>query len=278
MQKIAVIFDGLRFSESTLQYAITLAKKGSSHVVALFLNDFTYNSFNMYQLMRQGASENEISDFEERDWIKRETLGRYVTAAFEKAGLSNTVHHNGNVAIQDVLHESVYTDLIIIDIHETFTQEKKLPPTQFIRDLLTDVQCPVLVIPSEYREIKKAVLLYDGDPPSVYAIKMADYLIPWIKELPIEVLTVNHTHEINHLNDNNLMKEFMESHFPDAIHKVMPGQPETLIVDQLKEQEPGTLVILGAYRKSAVSRWFRMSMADVLMGSLQLPLFIAHNK
>lgn len=278
MKKIAVIFDGLRFSESALQYAISLAKKDPAHVVALFLDDFTYNSFNMYQLMRQGATEEEIMDFEARDKIKRETLGRYVESTLNKAGLTCSVHHDRNIAIQDVLQESIYADLIIVDANETFTQEKKLPPTRFIRDLLTDVQCPVLLVPSEYQEIQKTVLLYDGEPSSVHAIKMASYLTPWIKKLPTEVLSINDTHADNHLDDGRLLKEFMKRHFPEAVYKVMHGQPEELILNQLKEQVPGTMVILGAYRRSTVSRWFRMSMADVLMSHLKLPLFVAHNK
>ncbi|WP_343302657.1 universal stress protein [Chitinophaga niabensis] len=278
MKKITVVFDGLRLSESALQYAIFLGKKVSAHISALFLDDFTYNSYNMYQLIREGASENEVRDFDLRDRTQRGTAGRYVEAALQQAGLSCSIHHGGNIAIQDVLEDSVYSDLIIVDIHESFTQEKKLPPTRFMRDLLTDTQCPVLIIPSTYREISKAILLYDGEPSSVYAIKMAGYLLPWINRLPAEVLSINNKEAVEQLNDNRLMDEFMQTYFPAAPIKVMQGPPETVIVDQLKEQEPGTMVILGAYRRSAVSRFFRMSMADVLMSNLQLPLFIAHNK
>jgi len=54
--------------------------------------------------------------------------------------------------------------------------------------------------------------------------------------------------------------------------------PEIEIVDYLKKEKNSTLVVLGAYRRSMVSRWFRESMADVLMRDLKLPLFIAHNK
>ena len=39
-----------------------------------------------------------------------------------------------------------------------------------------------------------------------------------------------------------------------------------------------SLVVLGAYQRGMVSRWFRASMADVLMRDLKLPLFIAHSK
>jgi nucleotide-binding universal stress UspA family protein len=278
MKKIAVVFDGLRFSESALQYAISLAKKDPAHISALFLDDYTYNSFNMYQLMRDGATEKEIIGFEARDRNKRETLGQYVASALEKEGITSSIHHSGNIAIQDVLHESVYTDLLIVDMHETFIQEKTPPPTRFIKDLLMDAQCPVLVVPGEYQEIDRSVLLYNGAPSSVYAIKMADYLMPWMGELPVELLSVNDTYGDKQLKDSPMIKEFTEKHFPAATYNILYGQPETHIIDELKEQAAGTMVILGAYRKGSLSRWLRMSMADMLMGNLQLPLFIAHNK
>lgn len=37
------------------------------------------------------------------------------------------------------------------------------------------------------------------------------------------------------------------------------------------------LVVVGAYKRGAVSRWLRHSMADVLMKELKVPLYIAHN-
>lgn len=278
MKKIAAVFDGLRFSESTLQYTITLAKRDGAHITGLFLDDFTYNSFNMYRLIRDGATPEEIADFEIRDKIKRDTAGRHFEATCQKAGLSCNVHHDKNVAIQDVLHESIYADLMIVGTHETFVQDEQSPPTRFIRDLLAEVQCPVLLVPLEYTDIQKTVFLYDGEPSSVHAIKMAGYLIPWMKTLQVEILSINDRNTGNHLDDNHLIKEYTKRHFPDTIFKVMQGQPENEIVNHLNLQPANTLVVLGAYQRSTVSRWFHTSLADVLMEKLKLPLFIAHNK
>ena len=63
-----------------------------------------------------------------------------------------------------------------------------------------------------------------------------------------------------------------------AKYKVVKGWAEDEIVKHLKLQKDNALVILGAYRRGTVSRWFRESMADVLMKETKVPLFIAHNK
>jgi nucleotide-binding universal stress UspA family protein len=46
----------------------------------------------------------------------------------------------------------------------------------------------------------------------------------------------------------------------------------------LKTAHQNAVIVSGAYRRTTVSRWFRQSMADVLMREIKSPLFIAHNK
>jgi nucleotide-binding universal stress UspA family protein len=70
----------------------------------------------------------------------------------------------------------------------------------------------------------------------------------------------------------------MKRHFDNVSYKVIKGAAEEEIVKYLKGVTANALVVLGAYRRGMVSRWFRPSMADLLMKEVKLPLFIAHNK
>ncbi|MFY0254186.1 universal stress protein [Chitinophaga sp. 30R24] len=282
MQKIAAIFDGLKFSESTLYYAVLLAKEQQAHLTGIFPDDFTYNSFSMYELLKSGVEQAKLNELEEEDKAKRIAAAATFEAACKQAGISYNMHQNKNISLLEVLQESIYADLLIIDAHETFARVEMAPPTRFIRDLLVDVQCPVLIVPSEYHtipsisEIEKVVLLYDGEPSSVYAIKMFSYVMPLLQQLPVTVLSVNY--EGNYLSNKELIRDFIIQHYPQANFEVMEGVPEEKIPHYLKEQTKGTLAVLGAYRRGAVSRWFRSSMADELMQFASAPLFVAHNK
>lgn len=282
MQKIAAIFDGLRFSESTLHYSILIAKQQKAHLTGVFCQDFTYNSFSLHQLLKAGTAEVTIRQLEAADKEKREAAAGIFEAACQKAGIAYSVHRNRNISLLAALEESIYADLLIVDARETFVHDDTKPPTRFIRDLLADVQCPVLVVPTQvmvppvFSDINNVVLLYDGEPSSVYAIKMYNYLLTSLQTLPTTVLSVNP--EGNHLENKHLIKEFIKRHFPDAGYKVMEGVPEEEIVSYMLGEAEGTIAVLGAYRRSTVSRWFRESMADVLMQTLPFPLFIAHNK
>ena len=69
----------------------------------------------------------------------------------------------------------------------------------------------------------------------------------------------------------------MKRHYPKAKYIVTKGCAEDEIIKHLKQTSDNALVVIGAYRRGTVSRWFRESMADSLMKEVKLPLFIAHN-
>jgi len=279
MKKIIAAFDGLKYSESTKDYAIYLAKRTNTHLVGIFMDDPIYTSYEIYQLIvKEAASEDKVKKYEAKDKKTRAAASKQFETACQHSGVEYSIHHDRDIAIQELKHESIYTDLLIIDSKETLTHYTEKLPTRFIRDLLGDAQCPVLIVPKKFKPIQKLILLYDGEPSSVHAIKMFSYLLPQLKHLETEVISVKPVDETLHMPDNKLMKEFMKRHYPKAKYIVRKGLAEDEIVTHLKLEKENTLVVLGAYRRGTVSRWFRESMADILMKEVKLPLFIAHNK
>jgi hypothetical protein len=279
MKKIIAAFDGLKYSDSTKEYAIYFAKNTHAHLVGVFMDDSIYTSYKIYELInKEGVSQKKLNEFAEKDKATRAMAAANFEKACQAEKLEYSLHHDKNIAIQELKHESIYTDMLVINMNETLTHYTEKLPTRFIRDLLTDAQCPVLIVPNKYKPVKKVVLLYDGEPSSVHAIKMFSYLLPQLKDLETEVIAVNNPDTGLHMPDNKLVKEFMKRHYPKATYNVLKGFAENEIVTHLKKQSENTLVVLGAYRRGTVSRWFRNSMADVLMKEVKLPLFIAHNK
>lgn len=280
MNKIIAAFDGLKYSTGTRDYAVYLAKHSGAHLVGVFLDDFSYTSYRIYDLVKAegGIIGSAKKKLDKKDVKSRAAAISDFTKACQDAGLEYTIHRDKNVAIHELLHESIYADLLLIDGRETLSNYPEKPPTRFIRDLLSHVQCPVMVLPRIFKPVKKLVLLYDGEPSSVHAIKMFSYTLPFLKQCPTEALSVNLPAASLHVPDNTMVKEFMKRHFPECQYTVLRGIPEIQIMNHLKEQQDASLVVLGAYRRGMVSRWFRASMADALMQNLKMPLFIAHNK
>jgi hypothetical protein len=279
MLNFLAVFDGYKLSNSTIDYAMHLTKTLKAHLVGVFLDEFVYRSYSAYKVMTTHKNyEAVMKELDKKDSAKRDEAVKLFQKACAKSGISFSIHRNKSIALQELKHESMFADLIIINEYETFTNHKEEPPTRFMKDLLGDVQCPVLVVPDTFKAIDKIVLLYDGSPSSLYAIKIFKYFFGGLHHLPVEVFTVTDRMDNSHLPNNKHMREFIKRHFPEATFTVKKGDAEEQILAHLRIHEENELVVLGAYRRTEMSRWFKMSMADVLMKELNMPLFIAHNK
>lgn len=280
MKKFLAVFDGFNMSKSTLNYAIQLTQAANAHLAGVFLEEFIYRSYNMVNVMKTHENyEKVMKELDAKDKLKMEEAARQFEKACDKAGINFSIHRDKGIAILDLKKESMFADLIVINELETFTKYKQQSPTRFMKDLLADVQCPVLVVPDSFKTIDKIVLLYDGGPSSLYAIKMFSYLFGDSMNVPVEVFTAKeHYMATTRVPDNKLMRQFIKRHFPNAAYTVVKGDGEEQIVGHLRNHKENELVVLGAYRRNELSRWFKISMADVLMKELDTPLFIAHNK
>ncbi|HEX6334580.1 MAG TPA: universal stress protein [Flavisolibacter sp.] len=279
MKKFIAAFDGLKFSESTQEYAIYAAKNCNAHLVGVFLEDFTRHRYSIAEVSTyNGADFDEhLKDLNHQEQEERDRAVSLFEEACTRNGVTFTIHRDKNIALQELLHESIYSDLLIIDASETLSRYSEKAPTRFIRELLDDVQCPVLLVPPKFKPLQAVTLLYDGEPSSVFAVKMFSYVFDTLS-VEQEVISVKSQEESLHLPDNRLMKEFMKRHFPNAEYIVLKGLVEDEIIRYLQHHKKESLVVLGAYRRGRISRIFRPSMADTLLRHLKVPLFIAHNK
>lgn len=280
MEKIIAAFDGLQYSKSTQQYALELACNVKDRMLTgVFMDDFTRHNFRLFDMVgSQGVPSNLVEELLEKDNETRKESVKTFIDACTHAKVETLIHHDRSIAIHELVKESIYADLLLISQEEKMSHFDEAKPTQFIRDVLMDVQCPVMLVPSTHHPIEKVVILYDGEPSSVYAAKMFNYVLPEFRSMPQEIVYArDYDKDESSIMDQRLVKEFIRSHYPSAKTKILKGDPEAELVDYLEEQEQ-SIVVLGAYRRGMVSRFFKPSMADVLMKNTKSPLFIAHFK
>ena len=153
MEKIIAAFDGLKYSESVAAHAMAIAKRYKTTLVGVFLEDFTYHSFGILDLVADnGSNKMRAVRLKKADEEIRDNSVKRFQEACENAGLEYIIHRNLNVAIRDLLNESLYADLLIIQNNESFSLYKQPVPTNFIVALLEKVECPVLLVPDQYKK------------------------------------------------------------------------------------------------------------------------------
>lgn len=275
MKKIIGAFDGYKFSESTKDFTTYIAKHNNVHTVGLFLDDEIYHSYRFSDIRFEG--DGNLKQLNQDDQEKRALAVKLFETAMQTAKLNYSIHRPKAGAFNELLHETIYSDLLILYKNETFTNFEETAPPRFVRELLAETQCPVLLVPHTFRPFDKIILLYNGKPSSVHAIKMFSYLLPSFKHLPTEMLTVNDEKNSFHLPDNKLMKEFMHRHFPEAVFTVLKGDTEEEIINFLKLQDKNTLVVLGSSQRNMISRLFKRGIVDALIEKIELSIFTAHN-
>jgi nucleotide-binding universal stress UspA family protein len=277
MKKIIAAFDGLKYSTSTRDHALALAKQTGIHLCGYFMDDPVYNSFSLYDVVvNQQADEHLLDKYRQADDRLRQVSALNFETNCIQQNLAYTIHCDKNIAHQQIVHESIYGYLLLICKTESLSRYPEKTPTRFVRELLENTCCPVLLVPESYTPIQKIVLLYDGAPASVFAIKMFSYILPEYMLLETEIISVSGTDNMEHTPDDKLMREFLTQHYPTAKRTILSGNPEVVIPQYMKQQPPGTMAVLGSYARGNVSRWFRQSMADVLMKETDIPMFVAH--
>src|ERR1044072_8287574 len=114
MKKIIAAFDGLKYSESAAFYAIDIAKKYNGKIFGVFLEDFTYHSYSIIDLASDDLPELHAARLNKMDAETRESSIKHFTQQCEEQGLLYSIHRDKNIAIRELLHESRFADLIII--------------------------------------------------------------------------------------------------------------------------------------------------------------------
>jgi nucleotide-binding universal stress UspA family protein len=274
-KKFLAVFDGLKYAPGTTAYSIEMARMADAYVTGVFLDDFTYHSHSL-----KGHSYEQLlidrKELQQHDTLSRKESVKEFKKTCDKAGVEHIVHHDQSFAIREAIHESAYADMLILSKNETFTQYEQDIPSSFLKEILAESECPVMVVPTEFRAVNKIIMLYDGEPASVYAIKLFSYLFPNMRQLPVEVITIKPYELDRHLPEGRLMKELMNRHFKEVAYTTIQGDPEKEVIEQLKYRQHNELIVLGAYERGSMSRWIKPSMADLLITGLKAPLFIAH--
>jgi nucleotide-binding universal stress UspA family protein len=165
--------------------------------------------------------------------------------------------------------------MLVIDRKNAFGKRDDEMPGFFLRSVLNNTACPVLVIPSSYKAFQKIVLLYDGSPPSVHAMKSFCYLLPCFCKLPLDIVTVKQSGNYPDISDKYLMNDWIKRYFRQVDYKEANGDPEGTIIQYAKSQKNDCLFITGARPQGLLSPLFRESMADMLIKEVSAPIFVA---
>jgi hypothetical protein len=277
MKKFILGIDGYHYHPSTVKFAIECAKMTHSHLTGIMLDDHTYSSYKIYEvIIEEGISEKKLKAYKEKDLKMRKTSSAQFEADCKAGHISFNVHHDKDFALDELLQETLFADLLFLSIEDSFSHHEEKSPPHFIKQVLLRTSCPVIICPNQAVSFDKVIFLYDGSESSVFSMKQYALLFPEQLDRTIEIISVRAVDETNHLPHHGLIKEWLTRHFKHISIRVLKGIPENELLNYLQYQSSKPLIVAGAYGRNVLSRWIKPSLADMLLDQLQMPVFIAH--
>jgi nucleotide-binding universal stress UspA family protein len=278
MKKIIVAIDAVTYNEFALEHAIQFAKESGGMVLGVFLHDMSYIYNDLPGVFTLVPTQ--YTNIINRQKADSDKLNLNLKLFNDKCNRENIKHkahiHDGTDIVDFLINESVFADLLILDEHMSFTYVNNHQLSGFVTDILEDARCPVMVVPNKFQPVDTVFLCYDGSPSSVHAIKMFSYLFPeWKSKNTILVSFSEASSE--HLTHSENIKDLLHQRFDnlkiDLEHAARLGDA---LFSYFKLYEENSLIVMGAYGRSALSRFFKKSTANTIIKEIKAPIFITH--
>jgi hypothetical protein len=272
MQQILLVLNPLSLNISSIDFAAYIANSTRSCIVGMFLNnEKLYSSLSKSTYESKEEEETAANYSSVSNGFAEENLQLFKDIC-TRHHVGCSIHYAKGVAVDEVIKESRFSDLIIID-GETSLPSDKIGeiPSRFVRDILTASECPVIISPLKFDKINEVIFTYDGSKSSMFAIKQFTYLFPSLDETKITLVQIT-PNEVNELTENDNLKKWLMMHY-SAVHlEILHGAADAELFKKLVATR-NKLLVMGAYgRRMLLSH----STADIVLKNIDIPVFIAH--
>src|SRR5450432_890906 len=176
MEKILLAMEGFRQNTYAIDFACYLAKLTGSRLTGVFLEgnedgtgpEIVHRGEELVRLEGPEPISYTLAQDTGKDPVL-EHVHRFREACICRE-VPARIHRDRGVPLGDILKESRFSDLIVVDPETSFRRSEKEFPGQFIKDVLLAAECPVVVSPYAFESLDEVIFAYNGTSSSVFAI------------------------------------------------------------------------------------------------------------
>ncbi len=278
MEKILLAIDAINPDKNSLEFACYLAHLTKSKLTGVFLENLLSEERPVLKQVQGMASMDWVVDQKSDEYNAKLELIEKNISLFKDAcidrGVNYSLHRDRGLPARELTGESRFADLVVVDAQTSFNKRYEGSPTEFVKDILKNAECPVIIAPGSFKLIDEIIFTYNGSPSSVFAIKQFTYLFPQLNNKKITILQVNDAGEWKD-PDKYKFKEWLKEHYTDLHFEELKGDTDARLFDCLLNRE-NVFFVMGAYGRNSLSQFFKRSHADLLIKTVTQPIFIAH--
>lgn len=278
MEKILLVIDGLNLDMPALDFACFLGRLTNSTITGVFLENLVDEEKPVLKAMYGGPVVAWEIDKDSPQLIeKNQHIEKNITLfkqACENRSVRYAIHRDSGDPAREIINESRYADVIVLDAATSFNKRFEGTPTDFVKDVLKETECPVIVAPESFDGIDEIIFTYTSDKSSAFAIKQFSYIFPQLEDKRIILLQVNEKGEWED-KDKHDVREWLQNRYSSIGFIALKGDADDSLFDYLFKRK-NVFIVMGAYGRNSVSRFFRRSHADRLIKTITQPIFISH--
>jgi hypothetical protein len=271
MLKIIIALDGEHFSEATLRMAKWLNNKDKILVVGIFLNPIDYREVIGFNDMGVTSPVFPVTVAVDEK-ITQLTMKKFETYCIQNQ-LAYTIHKDtGLFALDELLMETRFADCLLVSSELFYENVDKEQPNEYLRKVLHQSECPVMLVPEDYEEPKNIVISYDGKGSSVFALKQFAYLFPNCTKMGTKLFNI--TEDKEKISHQGLLQGLTDMHYEPFNIEQIPQKTD--IFQQWLNENHHYILITGAYSRGELSLLFKKSFITNIIKAQKVPIFVAH--
>jgi nucleotide-binding universal stress UspA family protein len=277
MKKILAVIDAVNYKAHQLDVIMSITSLQENSLTVLLLQDTKGAAVLFSSPGMEGLAGAYYDKLRESEHEKKELIeDNYVALKKDckERGLHCTIKNVKCIAEDEVITESRFFDLLVIGKALSFPYLYDTNPTNFVKNMLTHAQCPVIVLPETIQKIDGVAFCYNGTYASMYAIRAFAALFPELVGRHSEILYVCEKGERT-IPLKEYLQEYLKAYQAHLTYKILTGHPDQAIQEYL-DTRTDLIGTFGAYGRSRVSRFFNSSSADNILRNLKGPVFITH--
>ena len=273
MKKILLVFDGSHFSEGAFQWASYLNELNPCRVTGIFLQPIDYRDVVGYT-GAGNAVPITLSAFQADAAVVKKNVALFESKCLHE-GIEYRTHMDTDMfALQELQTETRFADLMIISAELFYDNIGRNQPNDYMKKILRQSECPVLIVPEAFQSVDSVLLTYDGKADAVFAIKQFSYLFPEFSRKETKLVAIEDEDEP--FPHEDLIEELAAKHFSNLTFEKLDKEKISVFTDWIATQ-PRSLLVAGSYGRSEISNLFKKSFLSEAIEGHRLPIFIAHH-
>lgn len=273
MKKLIIALDGQHFPQGAFEFAKSINLSSKVLLAGVFLSPVDYSKLLVFTGMEAVPLLPEWLTRNDDDVLVNKNVNRFKEACINE-GIDYRIHKDVDLmAISSLIEESRFADELLISSDLFYDNVAKQQPNFYLEEVLKKSECPVMLVPENFKEPEQIILTFDGSESSVFAIKQFAYLHPELAKKETILLSI-----LNHEDDMpeySLISELVSRHFPNLKLQSLHLKNKKDFTEWLANK-PNSYIVMGAFSRSIFSHLFKKSFASDVIYEIKMPLFISH--